>query len=168
MSDKRRKRAPEPEEPESPASEESLESLDAEALRDRWLRAAADLDNLRKRTAREIEAARRHERADILSQFLHVLDSLERAIGAEGDQGDESVEGLRAIHAQMLGVFRQFGAEPFDASQEMFDPDRHEAVATLADPSQPNGTIVDVVQTGHRMADGTILRAARVTVVRNS
>lgn len=147
---------------------EDLESLSPDALRDRWLRAAAELDTLRRRTARDLETARRHERADVLRGVLPVLDSLERAIDAAGDRDDDWVKGLVGIQAQMLATLRQFGAEPFDASGELFDPERHEAVATVADPSRRDGAVAEVLQTGHQMADGTILRAAKVTVVRNS
>lgn len=145
-------------EPERPAAGE------AEGLRDKWLRAAADLDNLRKRTTRDIDAARARERENLLRSFLEVLDNLERALDTHGAESNPWLEGLEAIGQQMLGVLKQWGAAPFECIGESFDPRRHAAVATIRLAGKTPGEIVDVTQAGYAMTDGTILRPAQVIV----
>lgn len=139
-------------------------SPDAGELRDKWLRAVAELDNLRKRTARDVESARARERENLLRSFLEVLDNLERALDTHGAESNPWLEGLEAIQQQMLDVLKQWGATPFDSMGEMFDPTRHAAVATVNLQEKRPGTIVDVTQIGYAMKDGTILRPAQVIV----
>ncbi|MBN1475432.1 nucleotide exchange factor GrpE [Candidatus Sumerlaeota bacterium] len=148
-------------------SPEDPEALAAE-LRQRWIKTSADLDNLRKRLAREVDAARRDERSAILTELLGVIDNLERAIASTEGVGEEWIEGMRGIQAQMLDVCRRFGVEPFDALQEMFDPDRHDAVSTVDDPGLPEGAISAVLLRGYQWSDGSVLRHAHVIVVQRS
>jgi molecular chaperone GrpE len=137
---------------------------EAQEFRDKWLRAAAELDNLRKRTARDLEAARARDRENLLRSFLEVLDSLERALDTHGAESNPWLDGLEGIQQQMLDVLRQWGATPFDSMGEKFDPRRHEAVATVNLPEKVPGQIVDVTRVGYGMSDGTILRPAQVIV----
>lgn len=137
---------------------------ETEALREKWLRAAAELDNLRKRTARDIETARARERENLLRSFLEVLDNLERALDSHGGESNPWLDGLEAIQQQMLGVLKTWGATPFDSMGELFDPQRHAAVATVRLEGKEPGRIVDVTQVGYAMNDGTILRPAQVIV----
>lgn len=155
--------------PEDPAESggeksEALPEMDAEAYRERWVRAAADLENLRKRTTREIELVRRTERESVLRAFLDVVDNLERAIDAHDSENDQWVEGVEAVRQQMLDVLKQFGVEPYDAMGEEFDPKRHEAVARVSLPGVPEGKIVEVTQAGYEIGDDTTLRPAKVIV----
>jgi molecular chaperone GrpE len=135
------------------------------AYKDKFLRAMADLDNVRKRAAREIDLARRRERENVLREFLGVIDNLERAIDHAGDESPQLLEGVQAIRTQMLESLKKFGAQPFDAQGEKFDPVRHDAVAGAALADKPEGTIADVVEIGYEMDDGTVLRPAKVIVV---
>jgi molecular chaperone GrpE len=154
------------------AEEDSAESAtdalarDLEDMRNNWLRALADFDNLRKRTSRDIESARGRDRANILRGFLDVLDNLDRALAATGGEENKWLQGIEAIRRQMLDVFRNFGAQPFESKGQPFDAQRHEAVATANLPDQPEGTVLDVIQQGYAMGD-TILRPAKVVVVRH-
>jgi molecular chaperone GrpE len=134
------------------------------ALRDRWLRAEAELENLRKRRPREIEEARRQERRIALNSMLDALDTMERAM--ESGAGEENVwmEGFRATHQQLLDVVKMLGAEPFEAVGERFDPRRHEAVLTMPARGADEETVIGVERKGYVMGDGTVLRPARVVV----
>jgi molecular chaperone GrpE len=137
---------------------------DVPDYRDKWLRAAADLDNLRKRKARDLETARARDRENLLRSFVEVLDSLERALDTHGAESNPWLEGIEGIQQQMLDVLRQWGATPYDDKGETFDPRRHEAVATVRLADRAPGQIVDVTRVGYIMADGTILRPAQVIV----
>jgi molecular chaperone GrpE len=150
---------------EGPAREE-----DADVLRERWLRVAAELDNLRKRTSRQIDAARREERETLLLGFLEVVDNFERALAAAGteERGGPLADGVRSIHQQMLGLLNRFGAVPIDPLGQPFDPNYHEAVTCVDLPDQPDGTVAEVVQTGYRLDNEHVLRPARVYVVQHS
>jgi molecular chaperone GrpE len=152
----------EDESPGEPANASRAE--DARVYHDRWLRAAAELDNLRKRSARDLEAGRARDRENLLRSFVEVLDSLERALDTHGAESNPWLEGIEGIQQQMLDVLKQWGATPYDSIGETFDPRRHEAVATVRLPDRAPGEIVDVTRVGYAMADGTILRPAQVIV----
>jgi len=129
-------------------------------LEDCWKRAAADLDNYRKRFDRELDCLRQLDRETIFRAWLSVVDDMERALCSQGASASPWYEGMEAIHARMLAVLDQFGVKPFVPTGETFDPDRHEAVATANLPDQPEGKIVEVVQAGY-LLDGKVLRPAR-------
>src|SRR3979411_362914 len=78
-------------------------------LEDRWRRAVADLDNLRKRYARELDRERTTERSRVAGAWLPIVDNLERAISHAGDQSDPVVEGVRSVLGQALQVLEQLG-----------------------------------------------------------
>jgi molecular chaperone GrpE len=143
-----------------------LDTLLAET-EDRWKRAAADLENYRKRFQRELERLRRAERETLLLAWLDVVDNMERALGAEGAASNPWFEGMEAIYQQMLSMLKRFGAEPFEAMGQTFDPERHEAVATANAPDQPEGLVVDVTQVGYEM-DSKLLRPAKVVPVKHT
>jgi len=134
---------------------------------DRWKRAAADLDNFRKRFDREIDRLRRAERETVLRAWLAVIDNLERALCVEGASNNPWYEGMEAIHQQMLSVLEGFGVRPDVPLGEKFDPERHDAVAAANLPDKPDGMIVDVIQTGY-VLDGKVLRPAEVVAVRKA
>jgi molecular chaperone GrpE len=141
---------------------------DTDTFRDRWLRCAADLDNLKKRTAREIEKETRRAHQAVLLEFLHVVDSLERALGTDADEENAWYQGMKAIHEQMLLTLLRQGAKPFESEGDRFDPHRHEAVSSLAHDGCEEGTIVEVIKTGYEMEDGRLLRAAEVVTTHRS
>jgi molecular chaperone GrpE len=141
---------------------------DPAVLRERWLRAAAELDNVRKRTADQIRRDTTRERKAMLQGFLDVADSLEQALASHRGEENEWVRGTRAILQQLNEVLGRFGARPFNALGTLFDPERHEAAArVLASPDLADGTIVEVLRTGYEFEDGSLLRPARAIVAQS-
>ena len=127
-------------------------------LEDQLRRALADLDNLRKRYAREMARERADERARVVRAWLPVVDSLDRALA------HEETEGLRVVRDQALAVLGGLGFSRFDDVGAPFDPTRHEAVASV-DSDEAAGTIVGVVQPGYGSPE-FVLRPASVVVSR--
>src|SRR5207249_2983320 len=107
----------------------------------RLLRALADLENLRKRYARELTRETAAERARVAAQWLPVVDNLERAL--EHAEADPSalIEGVRAVWEQAVGVLRRLGFPRFDDVGERFDPSRHQAVSAVEKDDTPAGTV---------------------------
>jgi len=143
----------------------TLDGLRAEVARldDAWRRAVADLDNLRKRTARDTAQREVAERARAAAAWLPVLDNLDLAAEHAGE-GDTSVaEGIRAVRDQAVRVIADLGFPRRDDVGAKFDPARHEAVATEADPAVPAGTVVRVLRPGYG-DDRHLLRPAAVVV----
>jgi molecular chaperone GrpE len=132
-------------------------------MEDRWRRTAAELDNYRKRTARESASQREDERARVLARWLPVVDNLELALGHADADSDPVVEGIRAVRDQALSILAEFGYPRYDDQGEAFDPNRHEAVGTIASSDEKPGTVVHVVRP--RYGDGGhVLRPAAVIV----
>jgi molecular chaperone GrpE len=124
---------------------------------DRHKRALADLDNYRKRSAREVERRVGEERERLLRDWLDVVDSLDRALAINDDAG------LRAVMDQMQSVLARHGAQRLAPVGERFDPEQHEAVATHATNEAEPGTVLEVARAGYRLGD-RILRPAQVVV----
>jgi molecular chaperone GrpE len=154
----------EPRETGQPQPQATAPEMDAAVLREKWLRALAELDNLRKRMNNTIETALLNERRVILGAFLEVMDNLERALAAHVGEQNEWVQGTQAIHRQTGEIFRRFDVEPMDCLGKPFDPHLHEALARVPDAARPENTIVEVVQAGYQFKDGTVLRPAKVVV----
>src|SRR3954447_25319739 len=134
-------------------------------LEDRWRRAVADLDNVRKRSARELDRERATERSRVAGAWLPIVDNLERAISYAGDQSDGVLEGVRSILEQALQVLEQLGY-PRDAEAGVpFDPERHEAVGVVDQPDSAPGTVVEVIRPGYGEGSRQ-LRPAAVVVSR--
>lgn len=151
--------------PDSPGAGDPTQGAEsAEDFREKWLRAAAELDNVRKRARAKIQTTVAHERREMLAAFLDVVDSLDHALVAHEGEDNEWVRGTRSIRAQALEVLKRFGAKPFRSKGEPFDPERHEAVGSRAEPSMPEGAIVEVLRSGYELRDGVLLRPARVVV----
>jgi molecular chaperone GrpE len=125
--------------------------------------AHADLDNLRKRMAREIEQLRAEERARVAAEWLPVLDNLDLALEHASADPDAIVEGVRTVRDQALGVLTRLGFPRRSDAGTPFDPVRHEAVAAVADPDHPAGTVIRVVRPGYG-DDEHQLRPAAVVV----
>lgn len=128
--------------PQAPAPERDLAELE-----DRWLRAMAELDNVRKRHSRELERQRTAERARVASAWLPVLDNLELALGHASD--DAFAEGVRATLDQAVEVLARLGYPRQDATGVPFDPAVHEVVTVLDDPDAPPNTVVRVLRPGY-------------------
>lgn len=142
--------------------------LDAELAKveDRWRRAVADLDNLRKRYVRELERERAAERSRVASAWLPVVDNLERAIAHTGDQSGAIVEGVRSILGEGLQVLERLGYPRDDESGVPFDPQRHEVVGVAERADEDPGTVVEVRRPGYGRGTNQ-LRPAAVVVSRN-
>ena len=136
-----------------------------EEAEDRWRRAAADLDNLRKRYARELSRARENERELVTSAFLPVLDTIDRALEHAAADPQSIVEGIRTLREQALAVVSGLGYGREDEPGVPFDPARHEVVGVVdADGAgTPPGSVASVVRPGYG-APGRQLRPAAVTV----
>ncbi|MQS37874.1 nucleotide exchange factor GrpE [Streptomyces katsurahamanus] len=140
---------------------------DAEELTDRWRHSLADLDNLRKRHARDRPRELEAERARVAAAWLPVLDHLELALShAEADPAT-IVRGVEAVRDQAVEVLRGLGYPRHDETGVPFDPLRHEvvSVADASDPATAPGTVVQVVRPGYG-EPGRQLRPAAVAVTR--
>jgi len=129
------------------------------------LRALAEADNVRKRCAAQVQRAEAETRARVARQWLPVVDNLERALGHAQADPRTIVEGIRAVRQQALDVLSSLGFPRRDDTGAVFDPTRHEAVATAADPRVPPGTVVQVVLPGYGDQDHQ-LRPAQVVVAK--
>jgi molecular chaperone GrpE len=156
-------------EPENRADEHSsgpsTADLQAEIARldDRYRRALADLDNFRKRSARDLERRIQEARDGLLREWLEALDSVERA--ARMNSGGQLAEGMRALLDQMEAILARHGVRRIGAAGERFDPERHEAVDVRVTEDVPDRTILEVVRAGFAIGD-RVLRPAQVVVSR--
>ncbi len=159
---------PAPETPPTEAAPAGIEALRAEneGLKDRVLRLAADLENLRRRTAKE-----RTEWADravegVVRDLLPTLDAFDRALssGETGADAATLLEGMRLTRRLLDGALTARGVAPVDATGEPFDPARHEAVTMRpAAGDEKPGDVVAVLEKGYRLGDRTV-RAMRCIV----
>jgi molecular chaperone GrpE len=149
--------------PEPPTESDELAALSAELDRveDRYRRALADLDNYRKRSAREVEQRVTAAREAQLREWLEAVDSVERALRMEpGDPG------LTAVLDQMDAILLRQGVTRVDAVGTRFDPSRHEAIASQPVADAPDRTVLEVARSGFALDDGELLRPAQVVVSR--
>jgi molecular chaperone GrpE len=139
------------------------------SLRDRLLRALAEAENTRRRADRATEDARRFAIADFARELLIVVDNLQRTIeAAEGrapptEENAALLEGVRATLRVFMQTLQRFGVRRIEARGQRFDPNLHEAVMEVDDPSQPPGTVTQVLEEGYMIHD-RLLRPARVVV----
>ena len=150
------------------ATDPALEALrrEADEHRDRYLRAVAELDNLRKRSAREVDLARKFGAERLAQAMLPVRDSLEAGLAAAEKAGQGALlEGVRATVRLLDDAFAAAGIREIDPKGQPFDPNKHEALSLLpADNVAPN-TVLEVFQKGYELND-RLLRAAKVIVAR--
>jgi molecular chaperone GrpE len=150
---------------------EALEakSREADAARDRYVRAVAEFDNARKRAVREREELIRGANEGLIRELLPVLDNLERALqAARGDAGAAAVTaGVELIQRELLRVLEKFGVTAFTSVGAPFDPERHEAVARVPAAGRPEMTVVGETARGY-LLNGRVLRPAMVTVAMNA
>jgi molecular chaperone GrpE len=148
-----------------PAPPEDEYTAELQELEDRWRRALADLDNLRKRHARELERERTVERSRTAAAFLPVLDNLELALSHAGAASGAMVEGVRAVRDQAVNVLELLGYPRHAETGVAFDPARHEVVGVVQDPDATGATVVEVLRPGY--GDGERqLRPAAVIVAK--
>lgn len=141
---------------------EQLRSALAE-VREEALRERAELDNQRKRLARDVEQARRFANEKLLSQLLPVLDSLEAGLKAAGDATGPLKDGLELTLRQLLKVGEDNGLAQVNPEGQAFDPEWHQAISQLESPGAAAGTVLQVFQKGYALND-RLLRPALVVV----
>lgn len=131
---------------------------------DRYLRAAAEIENVRKRSARDVEHAHRFALERFSAELLAVRDALELGLeSSDSADVDSLLEGSRATLKQLTTVMERFGIEVVDPAGEPFDPERHEAISVQPAGDMEPGSIVTVVQKGY-LLNGRLLRPALVIV----
>ena len=154
---------PEPETaPTGPAGDREDLTAELARIEDRYKRALADLDNYRKRSEREIERRVAQSEEMVLQEWLHVVDSIERAVRLEPPPCSE---GMRALLKQIDVILTHQGVERIGAPGERFDPERHEAIAVQPSDEVPDRTVVSVQRSGYAIGD-RVIRPAQVVVAR--
>lgn len=158
--------AMEPEDEAAKALLGDLQSLEGELANQRnlYLRLAADFDNFRKRTTQEADRRASAQKEAFIRELLPVIDNLERALASDASASPGQLrEGVRMTLQQLRQLLRRHGIEPEESQGKQFDPNRHEAVATRKDPSQPDHAVLETFQPGYRRGD-EIFRPAKVVV----
>jgi molecular chaperone GrpE len=148
---------------------DALAEAKAEAARmkDQWMRAAADFDNFRKRTRKELEDTRKAGREDLLKDFLPIFDNLERAINSAQRATDVKAvaEGLQMVLRQYFDMLARGGITKVPTVGAHFDPSHHEAIQQVETDEHPPGTVVAEVQPGYLQGE-RLIRAAMVVVAK--
>src|SRR5882672_4821376 len=158
-----------PDDPET----ESAEALAKEAAdaRDKMLRTLAEMENLRKRTSREVADARTYAITGFARDVLEIADNLQRALDALPMEAREAadpglkalIEGVELTERSLLNTLEKNGVKKFDPSGGKFDPNFQQAMFEVPDPSVPAGTVVQVMQSGYMIGE-RVLRPALVGV----
>ena len=148
--------------------EEQLIKSQEEASKnwDKVLRLQAEIDNLRKRTLRDIENASRGSIERVIMEMLPILDSFELGLDLKTETLDEYKtfkEGQEASMMLMNSLFNKLSIETIDPSEMRYDPELHEVISTQEDDSVEPGYIIQVIQKGYRLKE-RLLRPARVIV----
>jgi molecular chaperone GrpE len=131
---------------------------------EKYLRAAAELENVRKRAARDVENAHKFALERFATELLAVRDSLEMGLAAGEDADVESLrQGKEATLKQLITILERFGVEELDPQGEPFDPTMHEAMTMQPSDEVEPGSVLTVFQKGYAL-NGRLLRPARVVV----
>lgn len=154
--------------PVETAASSETEKLKAErdALLDRVARLQAEFDNARKRSVREQQDFREYAAADVIKNFLPILDSFELALKAYVD-GSEFRNGIELIYRQFQDALQKIGVQPVPAVGQVFDPRIHEAIEMVDTTEAPDHQVLDELQRGYKYKE-RLLRPAMVRVARNS
>jgi molecular chaperone GrpE len=165
--------------PEQPASAEPAADAtaalakEAAEFKDRLLRTLAEMENLRRRTDREIADTRQYAVSNLARDLVGVADNMQRALGtltadvrAAADPAIKSyIEGVELTERELIKVMEKHGIRKFDPQGQKFDPNLHQAMFEVPDPSVPTGTVVQVMQPGYMIAE-RVLRPALVGVAK--
>jgi molecular chaperone GrpE len=149
--------------------EEKVEEAERERgeFKERWVRAAADLENLRKRAKREKEEQRKYGNDKLALELLPAVDNLERAL-AHAEKSDDTgsiVDGVKMVYRQILTAFEKHGITGFESKGEKFNPEQHEAIQQVETTEHDTGTVVEQYQKGYFIHD-RLLRPAMVSVAK--
>jgi molecular chaperone GrpE len=160
--------------PELVPAEQVTAALEAAAeFKDKLLRTLAEMENLRKRTEREVADARLYGNASFARDVLAVADNMQRAFEAMGselrEQSDPKVkalvEGVELTERELLKVLEKHGVKKFSPAGEKFDPNFHQAMYEVDNAQLPPGHVAQVIQAGYLLGD-RVLRPAMVAVVK--
>ncbi len=146
---------------------------EAAEMKNRLLRTLADMENLRKRTEREVADARQYGIAGFARDIVSVVDNFRRALEAVGPElrsGEDAaisalIEGVELTERDLLKALEKNGVRKIEPLGEKFDPNLHQAMYEVPDPSVPSGSVVQVVQPGYVIGE-RILRPALVAVAK--
>ena len=156
---------------DSAADELEKTKIELEKQKDLTLRAEAELQNVLKRTAREVENAHKYGLERFIENLLPVVDSLEKAVEASAaDQSassDNSIEGINLCCKLLLDVLEREGVKAINPLGEPFDPSEHQAMSMVENPDMEPNSIAAVVQKGWKLNE-RLVRAAMVMVVKES
>jgi molecular chaperone GrpE len=154
---------------------ERAAALDAQVaeLKDQLLRTLAEMENLRRRTEREIADSRTYAVTSFARDVLSVADNLSRALSTvpedarvgAGETITALLDGVEMTERDLAKTLEKHGVRKLEPVGERFDPNFHQAMFEVPNPEVPNGTVVQVVQTGYRIGD-RVLRPAMVGVAR--
>ena len=153
----------------APAFDPAKAEAEIAELKDKLLRTMADTENLRRRHEREREDTQKYAAGKFAKDILSVADNLRRALlaipaGAEVQEPMKTlVAGIEATERELISVFERHAIQQVDPKGQKFDANLHQAMFEVDDPSQPAGTVVQVVAPGYTIA-GRLLRAAMVGV----
>jgi molecular chaperone GrpE len=125
-------------------------------------RTQAELENLRKRAARDVAQAGGRAKANLVRELLPVVDNLERALATANPEEDHLAEGVRLVHVELVNTLERNGIQSFDPAGEPFDPTVHEAIS-MREGENGSGIVLDVVEKGYKLGDN-VIRPARVVV----
>ncbi len=147
--------------------------LENEELKDKVLRTAAEMENLRRRTSRDVADARNYSTSNFARDMLSVGDNLNRAIEALPDEmrtGNDAnlkslIEGVEMTEREMINALEKNGVKKIDPMNEKFDPNFHQAIFEVPNPEVPNNTIINVAQHGY-IIGGRVLRPAMVGIAK--
>ncbi len=152
-----------------------VEALNADnsQLKDKVLRTLADMENLRRRTEKEVADARVYATTNFARDMLTVVDNMRRALDtlptevreAADDKVKALLEGVELTERDLLKTLERHGIRKLEPKGEKFDPNLHQAMFEIPDPSVPNGTVREVVQSGYVIGD-RVLRPALVGVAK--
>jgi molecular chaperone GrpE len=150
-------------------------SLDRELadMKDRLLRTLADMENMRKRTEREVADSRVYGISSFARDIVGVADNMHRAMQALDDElrtkADEAtkalLEGVELTERELVNVLEKNGVKRLDPLGQKFDPNRHQAMYEVEDASVPSGSVVQVMQAGYTIGE-RVLRPALVAVAK--
>jgi molecular chaperone GrpE len=137
-------------------------AADAARYLDLAQRTQAELENVRKRAARDIAQAGQRAKANLVRELLPIVDNLERALATANPEEDHLAEGVRLVHVELINTLERNGIKAFDPAGEAFDPTVHEAIS-MREGDNGSGIVLDVVEKGYRLGDN-VIRPARVVV----
>lgn len=145
--------------------EEACEAAREEAAEnyDRFLRARAELDNYRKRTAGIRVETREETLRELLMKIAPILDNMRRALGQESENVESLKQGVELIYNQIGDALKGYGLEPIEAVGQPFDPHLHEALMEVEHGEYSPGTVVEELDKGYKLND-KVVRPARVVV----